>query len=83
MLTRLQAWRFGFNSPFKADVWFVSMRQFLDIKWGTSNPVMMRDPDFGMIRLRAFGNLAFRVTDGQKLLKECFGTGVSYKVSDL
>ena len=51
VMTALKAWQFGFNSPFKADVYFVSTKQFLDRKWGTSNPVMMRDPELGMIRL--------------------------------
>ena len=56
IMTALQSWKFGFNSPFKAEVYFINTRQFLDQKWGTSNPVMMRDAEFGMIRLRAFGN---------------------------
>lgn len=74
VMTKLQAWRFGFNSPFKADVYFVSTRQFLDRKWGTANPVMMRDAEFGVIRLRAFGAFAFKVADPVVLLREVFGT---------
>lgn len=74
IMTKLQAWKFGFDSPFKADVYFVNTRQFLDRKWGTANPVMMRDTEFGMIRLRAFGIYAFRVTDPETFLKEVFGT---------
>lgn len=74
VMTALKSWKFGFNSPFKSDVYFVNTRQFLDRKWGTSNPVMMRDSEFGMIRLRAFGIYSFRVTDPTVFLKEVFGT---------
>lgn len=74
VMTKLQSWRFGFNSPFKADVYFINTKQFLDRKWGTANPVMMRDAEFGMIRVRAFGVFAFRVTDPVVLLRELFGT---------
>ncbi len=74
IMTKLQAWKFGFDSPFKADVYFINTRQFLDRKWGTANPVMMRDAEFGMIRLRAFGIYAFRVTNPEAFLKEVFGT---------
>jgi len=74
IMTALKAWKFGFNSPFKADVYFINTTQFLDRKWGTANPVMMRDSEFGMIRLRAFGIYAFRVTEPTAFLKEVFGT---------
>ena len=74
VMTKLQSWKFGFNSPFKAEVYFVNTRQFLDRKWGTSNPVMMRDAEFGMIRLRAFGVYAFKVADPVVFLREVFGT---------
>ena len=83
ILTALKSWKYGFNSPFKSDVYFVSTKQFLDRKWGTANPVMMRDSDFGMIRLRGFCSFAFHVTDPETLLKECFGTNKVYKVSDI
>ena len=59
ILTKLLAWKHGFNSPFKAEVYFVSTRQFTDQKWGTSNPVIMRDPEMGPLRLRAFGIYLF------------------------
>ena len=74
VMTALKSWKYGFKSPFQAEVYFVSTKQFLDCKWGTSNPVMMRDSDFGMIRLRAFGIFSFRVTDPVAFLKEVFGT---------
>lgn len=74
VMTSLRAWKFGFNSPFKSDVYFVSTRQFMDRKWGTANPVMMRDSEFGMIRIRAFGSFAFRVKDPAAFMREVFGT---------
>ncbi|MDD2562024.1 MAG: SPFH domain-containing protein [Eubacteriales bacterium] len=74
IMTALKSWKYGFKSPFQAEVYFVSTKQFLDRKWGTSNPVMMRDSEFGMIRLRAFGIYAFRVADPVVFLKEVFGT---------
>ena len=80
ILTALKSWKYGFNSPFKADVYFVNTKQFLDMKWGTSNPVMMRDAEFGMIRVRAFGIYSFRVSDPVKFLKEVFGTSALFTV---
>ncbi len=74
ILTALKSWKYGFNSPFKAEVYFVNTKQFLDQKWGTSNPVMMRDAEFGMVRLRAFGIYAFSVDDPVVFLKQVFGT---------
>ena len=83
LLTKIKSWKYGFNSPFKSDVYFISTKQFLDCKWGTQNPVMMRDSEFGMIRLRAFGSFAFHVSDPETLLKECFGTAKTYTVEDI
>ena len=80
VLTALKSWKYGFNSPFKSEVYFVNTKQFLDLKWGTSNPVMMRDRDFGMIRLRAFGIYSFRVVDPVAFLKEVFGTSAYFTV---
>ena len=78
VLTALRAWQVGFNSPFQSDVYFVSTRQFLDRKWGTANPVMMRDSELGMIRLRAFGSFAFRVSDPAVFMREVFGTAALF-----
>ena len=61
ILSTLQGWKYGFNSPFRAEVYFVNTRQFTDQKWGTQNPAMMRDADFGMVRVRAFGAYSFKV----------------------
>ena len=80
ILTALKSWKYGFNSPFKSDVYFVNTKQFLDMKWGTSNPVMMRDAEFGMIRLRAFGIYSFKVSDPKTFLKEVFGTAALFTV---
>lgn len=80
VMTALKAWKFGFNSPFKSDVYFVNTRQFMDRKWGTANPVMMRDAEFGMIRIRAFGSFAFRVTNPAVFMKEVFGTSSLFTV---
>src|SRR4029453_10678901 len=72
--TRLKGWKYGLESPFKADVYYVVTRVFTGNKWGTANPVMMRDADFGVVRLRAFGIYDFRVIDVKKFLKEVAGT---------
>lgn len=83
ILSKLGAWMHGFNSPFKAEVYFVNTRQFTDLKWGTSNPVMMRDTDFGMVRLRAFGNYSIRVTDPSALIREVAGTNSQFVTEDI
>jgi membrane protease subunit (stomatin/prohibitin family) len=83
ILTKLGAWKYGFNSPFKAEVYFVNTKQFTDLKWGTSNPVMMRDADFGMVRLRAFGIYSIRVNDPRALIKEVAGTNAHFVTEDV
>ncbi len=83
VLTKLKSWMYGFNSPFKADVYFVNTKQFTDQKWGTANPIMMRDAEFGVIRLRAFGNFSFRVTDPAQFLREVFGTNQVYDTQNI
>ena len=82
VLTRLQGWKYGFESPFKADVYYVTTRLFTGNKWGTSNPVMVRDQDFGIVRLRAFGTYDFHVVDAQKFLKEVAGTDVHFRLDE-
>ncbi|MCK8059915.1 MULTISPECIES: SPFH domain-containing protein [unclassified Fusibacter] len=74
ILTKLKSWSYGFNSPFKAEIYFVNTTQFLNQKWGTTNPIMMRDKEFGIIRLRGFGSFAYRVTDPVQFMREVFGT---------
>ena len=83
ILSKLGAWMYGFNSPFKAEVYFVNTKQFTDLKWGTSNPVMMRDADFGMVRLRAFGIYSVRVSDPQAFIKEVAGTNAHFVTEDI
>ncbi|HKN84162.1 MAG TPA: SPFH domain-containing protein [Pyrinomonadaceae bacterium] len=83
ILSKLGAWKYGFNSPFKAEVYFVNTRQFTDLKWGTPNPVMMRDADFGMVRLRAFGIYSMRVVDPQSFIKEIAGTNGRFITEDI
>lgn len=75
ILTTLRGWKYGFNSPFKVEVYFVNTKQFLNLKWGTKNPIMLRDPEFGPIRMRAFGTYCFRVdSDPTKFIKNVAGT---------
>jgi membrane protease subunit (stomatin/prohibitin family) len=83
ILTKLGAWKYGFNSPFKAEVYFVNTKQFTDLKWGTSNPVMMRDTDFGMVRLRAFGIYSMRIKDPSAFIKEIAGTNAHFVTEDI
>ncbi len=83
ILATLKGWKYGFNSPFKAEVYFVNTRQFTDLKWGTMNPVMLRDPEFGPLRLRAFGTYAMRVVDAGTLVKEIAGTNGRLTVDNL
>ncbi len=78
IMTMLKSWKYGFNSPFKAEVYFINTKQFLNQKWGTSNPVMMRDAEFGMVRIRAFGIYSFSVCDPTAFLKEVFGTSALF-----
>ena len=83
ILTKLEAWKHGFTSPFKAEVYFVNTKQFTDLKWGTPNPVMMRDEDFGMVRLRAFGIYSMRVGDPRAFIKEIAGTNARFETEDI
>ena len=83
LLTTLKGWKYGFNSPFKADVFFVSTRQFINQKWGTRNPVMLRDAEFGPVRLRAFGSFAFRVKDPGVFIKEVAATNPEFTVEGI
>ncbi|MBL8758293.1 MAG: SPFH domain-containing protein [Phycisphaerae bacterium] len=80
ILATLKGWKYGFNSPFKAEVYFVATRQFTDIKWGTMNPVIRRDPEFGPVRLRAFGTYALRVKDPAAIIRELAGTAGRFTI---
>ncbi|HEX7508382.1 MAG TPA: SPFH domain-containing protein [Polyangia bacterium] len=83
VLSTLKGWKYGFDSPFKAEVYFISTRQFTDLKWGTKHPVMLRDPEFGPMRLRAFGSYVVKVTDARKLVEQLAGTGATFTVEDI
>lgn len=83
ILSKLGAWKYGFNSPFKSEVYFVNTKQFTDMKWGTSNPIMLRDNDFGIVRLRAFGAYSMRVADPSGFIKEVAGTNAHFQTEDI
>jgi len=83
ILSTLKGWKYGFDSPWKAEVYFVSTRQFTDMKWGTQNPIIVRDAEFGMVRLRAFGAYAVRVVDPAKLLRELAGTDPQFRTEEV
>ena len=82
-LTKLLSLPTGFDSRIKAEVYFINTKQFIGQKWGTQNPIMMRDADFGSIRLRGFGTFSFKVSDPKVFMKECFGTNAVYRVDDV
>jgi excisionase family DNA binding protein len=82
ILTNLKSWKYALESPFKADVYYVVTRVFTGNKWGTANPVMMRDADFGVVRLRAFGIYDFRIIDVKKFLKEVAGTDDHFRLDE-
>lgn len=83
VLSTLRGWKHGFESPFKCEVYFVSTRQLTDLKWGTPNPIMLRDADFGPLRLRAFGTYALRAVDPKILLRELVGTDGSFQADEI
>ncbi|MDR1697984.1 MAG: SPFH domain-containing protein [Erysipelotrichaceae bacterium] len=83
ILTKLMSWKYGFESPFKSDIYFVNTKQFINQKWGTSNPLLVRDKDFGPIQIRGFGTYSFRVNDAYIFMKELASTNSTYDVSDI
>ncbi len=83
ILSKLAAWKYAFETPITLDVFFVNTKQFTNIKWGTQNPIMMRDPEFGVIRVRGFGAFAFKVDNPVNFLKELFSTNSTFKTSDI
>lgn len=83
ILSTLAGWKYGFNSPFKSDVYFISTRRFTDQKWGTSNPIMLRDKEFGPTRIRAFGNYAIQVTDPPTFLRQLVSTDPSFQTYEI
>lgn len=83
IMTTLRHWTHGFNTPFKSDVYYFNTRQYTDVKWGTPNPITLRDPEFGALRIRAFGNYTMRVTDPAKMMKEISGTEERYTLEQI
>lgn len=83
ILTNLKHWAYGFNSPFKCDVYFVNTKQFLNQKWGTPSPILINDPKFEQVEVRAFGTFAFRVYDPARFMREVVSTNRNYKTDDI
>jgi membrane protease subunit (stomatin/prohibitin family) len=83
VLSKLMGWYYGFESPFKAEVYFVATRQWTDQKWGTQNPLIVRDPEYGAVRVRAFGTYAFRVTDPAAFLRQIVATDPNLEVYEI
>ena len=83
LLTTLRGWEFGFNSPFKCEVYFVATRQITDLKWGTPHPVLLRDPSIGPVRVRAFGSYALQATNPETLLRELVGTDGNFEADEI
>ena len=83
VLTTLQGWKYGFESPFKVDVYFVATKQFTNLKWGTPNPVILRDADFQQVRVRAFGTFALRVRAATQFLTEFAGTSSVVRLAEV
>lgn len=82
ILSTLKGWKYGFESPFKADIYYVTTRLFTGNKWGTSNPIMMRDPDFGIVRVRAFGTFDFKIVEPRIFLKEVAGSDHHFRLDE-
>jgi len=83
VLSTLKGWKHGFDSPFKAEVYFVATRQLTDLKWGTPNPVLVRDPDLGPVRVRAFGTFTLKATDPRRLVTELVGADATFDVAEI
>ena len=83
ILSTLKGWKYGFNSPFKAEVYFVSKKLFTNRKWGTPNVFYIRDQDFGRVSLRAFGTYSLKINDGKKFLEKVAGTNGEFSVQDI
>jgi len=83
ILSTLRGWVHGFNSPFKADIYFVNTRQFIDQKWGTKSPIIVNDDRFGMIEIRAFGTFAYQVTEPRFFVSQIAGTNAHFSIDDI
>src|SRR5438876_432941 len=83
LLSTLKGWKYGFHSPFKAEVYFIAMRNWTDLKWGTQNPIMLRDPEFGPVRIRAFGTFDMHVVDPATFLRQLIATSPSFETYEI
>ena len=83
ILTTLKSWKYGLNSPFKAEVYFINTKLYTGLTWGTKNPIMLRDPEFRQVQVRAFGTYTIRVADPVKLVKEVSGTSSSFDIENV
>ncbi|WP_085535022.1 SPFH domain-containing protein [Massilibacteroides vaginae] len=83
ILSTLKGWKYGFNSPFKAEVYFVSTKNFIDQKWGTKNAIILNDSRFGMVEIRAFGMYTFKVTEAPVFIREIVGTNQTFTTAQI
>ena len=83
IMTTLQHWDHGFKSPFKSEIYYIATRRFTDLKWGTKNPIIIRDPEFGPTRVRAYGTYSIKVTDPGKFLTEIVGTDGEFTMDEI
>ena len=83
ILTKIMSWKYGFENPFRSDIYFVSTRQFAGCKWGTANPIILRDADYGAVRVRGYGTYAFRVQDAYVFMQELSGTNSTFRTDDI
>lgn len=83
VVTKLMSWKYGFQNPFRSDIYFVNTKQFTGFKWGTANPIIIRDSDYGAVRVRGYGNYSFRVTDPFVFMQELSGTNSSFSTKDI
>lgn len=83
ILSALKGWKYGFESPFKADIYFFNTHQFVNLRWGTPSPILMRDENFGQVRVRAFGNYNIRINDIGLFFKEYAGTYPNLGIAEL
>lgn len=83
VLTKLMSWKYGFETPFKADIYFVNTKQFTNLKWGTSNPIIIRDSEYGTVRVRGFGVYSFQVDDAYVFMKTITGTNTTFDTTGI
>ena len=83
ILSKIAGWKYAFQTPISLDIYFVNVKQFTGYKWGTANPITMRDPEFGMVRVKGYGSYAFKIDDSALFLKELFGTNSSFATKDI